>query len=217
MKENGVTRTAVVTRLAARAIAEREAASASEVRRLLDAALELIRVGGAGARPRVADIVAAAGLSNDAFYRHFPSKDALIAALIEDGAERVVSYVEHRMARARTPEEAVRCWVEAVLSQADDDAATTTRAVLWNAGALPPQHAVGAAHPDARLAALLLAPLTELGSTAPEFDSALIAHAVVGRLIDHLWGRGMPTAEDIDRTTAFCLRAITPGPGRYRP
>ncbi len=29
-------------------------------------------------RPRVADIVAAAGLSNDAFYRHFPSKDALL-------------------------------------------------------------------------------------------------------------------------------------------
>lgn len=189
--------------------AGREAASASEVRRLLDAALELIHVGGAGARPRVADIVAAAGLSNDAFYRHFPSKDALIAALIEDGAERLVSYVAHRMAKARTPEGAVRAWVEGVLSQADDGTATTTRAVLWNAGALPPEHATVSSHPDARLAALLLGPLTELGSAAPEFDATLIAHAVVGRLTDHLWDRGQPTVDDIDRVTAFCLRSVT--------
>ena len=78
----------VPARIAQRALAKRGAGYASEVRRLLDAALEVMRQGGTASRPRVADIVAAAGLSNDAFYRHFPSKDALVAALLEDGAER---------------------------------------------------------------------------------------------------------------------------------
>src|SRR6266702_3752826 len=124
----------VPARIAQRTLAKRGAGYASEVRRLLDAALEVMRQGGTASRPRVADIVAAAGLSNDAFYRHFPSKDALIAALIEDGAERLVSYVDHRMGKADTPEGAIRCWVRGVLSQAADATATTTRAVLWNAG-----------------------------------------------------------------------------------
>lgn len=43
------------------------------------------------ARP-FADIVAAAGLSNDTFYRHVSSKDALVAAILEDGAERLCGY-----------------------------------------------------------------------------------------------------------------------------
>ena len=68
------------------ALARREAAYAEEVRRLLDAALDVMRSCGTEKRPRVADIVAAAGLSNDAFYRHFRSKDALVAALVDDGA-----------------------------------------------------------------------------------------------------------------------------------
>jgi len=196
-----------VTRLAARALADREAAYASEVRRLLDAALELIRT---GARPRVADIVAAAGLSNDAFYRHFPSKDALIAALIEDGAERLVSYVDHRMGKADTPEGAIRCWVRGVLSQAADATATTTRAVLWNAGVSQPDIDAGSPLPSGRLAVLLHRPLAELGSADPEFDAALIAHATVGRLTDYLWRRVEPAAADVDRVTAFCLRSVTP-------
>ncbi|MFR9768406.1 helix-turn-helix domain-containing protein [Nocardia sp. SC052] len=50
------------------------------VRKLVDAALTVISAAGTTGRPRVTDIVAAAGLSNDACYRHFPSKDALVAS-----------------------------------------------------------------------------------------------------------------------------------------
>ncbi len=96
------------------ALARREAAYAEEVRRLLDAALDVMRECGTTSRPRVADIVAAAGLSNDAFYRHFRSKDALVAALVDDGALRLRSYLEHQMAKASTPEAQVRSWVEGV-------------------------------------------------------------------------------------------------------
>src|SRR5437660_5249790 len=83
----------VAARIAAQTLAKRSPDYESEVRRLLDAALEVIAKHGTAARARVADIVAAAGLSNDAFYRHFPSKDALVCAIIEDGTQRLASYV----------------------------------------------------------------------------------------------------------------------------
>ena len=84
---------------------------------------------GTTSRPRVADIVAAAGLSNDAFYRHFPSKDALVAALVDDGALRLRSYLDHQMAKEPAPETKVRRWVEGVMSQAEGEVAATTLAV----------------------------------------------------------------------------------------
>src|SRR5260370_3352619 len=90
--------------------------------------------GGRAGGPRVADIVAAAGLSNDAFYRHFPSKDALVAALLEDGAERLASYVAHQMDKELAPAGKGRRWVEGVLSQTREEIAATTLAVRWNSG-----------------------------------------------------------------------------------
>ncbi|MEV6253995.1 TetR/AcrR family transcriptional regulator [Nocardia sp. NPDC051911] len=80
------------------------------VRTLVDAALTVISAAGTTGRPRVTDIVATAGLSNDAFYRHFPSKDALGAALLEDGAERLTGCVAHPMAKEADPRARFRRW-----------------------------------------------------------------------------------------------------------
>ncbi|MFD1815318.1 TetR/AcrR family transcriptional regulator [Rhodococcus gannanensis] len=193
-------------RIAQRALAKREADYAGEVRRLLDAGLDVMRGCGTDSRPRVADIVAAAGLSNDAFYRHFRSKDALVAAILEDGTERLTTYVAHQMGKESTPDGQVRRWVEGVLSQSARDTAATTRAVLWNAGGLPADTTLGPASATGRLGLLLHRPFSELGSPQAEFDAALAAHATVGLLVDHL-GRGAQTGTaDVDRVVAFCLR-----------
>ncbi|HWC84741.1 MAG TPA: helix-turn-helix domain-containing protein [Pseudonocardiaceae bacterium] len=196
----------IAARIAQRALAERSAGYTDEVRRLLDAALAVMRERGTGARPRVADIVTAAGLSNEAFYRHFRSKDALVAALLEDGAQRLHGYVAHQMAKETQPRHQVHRWVEGVLSQAAQDSAATTRAVLWNAGTLNQDMAPSA---SGRLAGLLPDPFRALGSADPEFDASLAAHAVFGALADHLWRREVPSPADVRRTTAFCLRALT--------
>ena len=91
----------VSARIAAQTMAKRSPDYVVEVRRLLDAALVVIERNGTSARARVADIVATAGLSNDAFYRHFASKDALVAALVEDGAVRLAGFQQHQtMAQA---------------------------------------------------------------------------------------------------------------------
>ncbi len=198
---------AVADRIVRRTLSKRETEYASEVRRLLDAALELMRRCGTASRPRVADIVAAAGLSNDAFYRHFSSKDALVAAILEDGGERLRSYLAHQMAKEPTPERQVRRWVDGVLAQADADIAATTLAVLWNGSSVG--DAAGRHFASAPVASLLHEPFAALRSTTPELDAALVAHATFGVLTDCLWRRAQPTVDEVDHVAGFCLRALT--------
>ena len=193
---------------ARRLLAEREAGYADEVRRLLDAGLEVMARCGTTSRPRVADIVEAAGLSNDAFYRHFRSKDALVTAILDDGAERLHDYLAHQVAKETTPEGKVRRWVEGVLSQADEEIAATTLAVLWNGGAVDGTGA-GRHGASATLATLLHGPFAELGSPDPELDAALAAHAAMGKLSDLLWQGRPPSPSVIDGMTRFCLAAVT--------
>jgi AcrR family transcriptional regulator len=203
----------VAVRIAQRAMAKRGATYANEVRRLLDAGIEVMRRCGTESRPRVADIVAAAGLSNEAFYRHFASKDALVAAILEDGTERLRSYVAHQMEAEDTPQGKVRRWVEGVASQAaDDDIASTTLAVLWNAGSLSGDLISGPPLATPPLAALLREPFAELGSPDPDLAASLVTHATVGQLADWLWQQVRPTPVDIDHVASFCLAAVGADP-----
>jgi AcrR family transcriptional regulator len=207
----------IEARIAQGTLAKRSATYANEVRRLLDAGLEAMRGTGTESRPRVSDIVAAAGLSNDAFYRHFPSKDALVTAIIEDGAERLRSYLDHQMAKAATPQDKIRRWVEGVLGQAaDPDIAAVTRAVLWNAGGLADGLASGHPSFNTPLADLLREPYAALGSTNPDLDAALAAHATIGTLADRLAHDARPSPQEISHVVEFCLAGPLAGTGSSR-
>jgi AcrR family transcriptional regulator len=208
MNQNAIPDDDVASRVAHRTLARREADYADEVRRLLDAALAVIERHGTDARPRVADIVAEAGLSNDAFYRHFASKDALVAALLDDGAQRLASYLRHQTAKVSDPRDRVRVWVEGVLAQTRGALARSTRAVLWNGGGVEGGLASGRHFASAPLAALLAESLRELGSADPGLDAVLVTHAVLGRVADHLWQETQPEAAEVDHLVGFCLRAV---------
>jgi AcrR family transcriptional regulator len=201
---------AVTARIARQWVERRGVDHESEVRRLLDAALDVVRRSGTTSRPRVTDIVAAAGVSNDAFYRYFPSKDALFAAILEDGTERLKSYLAHQMAKEPTAEGQVGRWVDGVLAQAaDDDSASTTLAVLWNGGSVGEGLPTGRPSASDPLATLLRGPFAELGSADPVLDAVLAAHAVIGVLSDHLWSRTTPSAATIAHVTDVCLVIAT--------
>ncbi len=199
----------VAARVAQQTLARRGAAYADEVRRLLDAGLDVMRRCGTTSRPRVVDIVTAAGLSNDAFYRHFRSKDALVAALVDEGALRLQSYLGHQMAKAPSPEAKVRRWVEGVLSQAKGEVAATTLAVIWNGDSVGGGSAPARSAANAAPGALLREPFAALGSARPELDAALVAHAVFGRLSELLWQGEHADRAEVDHLVAFCLAAVS--------
>lgn len=210
MNQNVIPHPSVAERVAQRTLARRGTSYADEVRRLLDAALTVMLRCGTTSSPRVADIVTEAGLSNEAFYRHFASKADLVTALLEDGAERLRGYLAHQMAKERTPQARVRRWVQGVLSQAEPGIAETTLAVLWNGGSVGIEQASGRHFASAPLAALLHEPLAELGSPNPELHARLAAHSVLGMLADHLWQRTRTTKRETDEITAFCCSLSTP-------
>lgn len=201
--------TSVVSRVARRAVASREAAYADEVRRLMDAGLDVMTRAGTSASPRVVDIVRAAGLSNDAFYRHFASKEDLVAAIVEAGAERLVRYIAHQMDKEPTPKGQLRRWIEGIMTQASNrEVADATRSVLWNGSQVGDSSRRGSNYEP--LADLLHEALTELGSRDPVRDASVMVQAAMGRMQDFLWRRIEPSEEDVAHLYAFCLGAVRP-------
>src|SRR6202034_3603881 len=96
--------------------AKQRAEATREVEAVLDAALRVAEQVSPAA-PRVADIVAEAGISNQAFYRYFGGKDDLMRAVYERGIARLHSYLEHQMAKETDPAAQIEAWIRGVLTQ----------------------------------------------------------------------------------------------------
>ena len=108
-----------VTAAVDRALDDRQREATEEVERILAAAVRVMERA-APEPPRVSDIVTEAGSSNKAFYRYFAGKDDVILAVMERGVAIVVSYLQHQMAKERTPAGKVRRWIEGALAQVAD-------------------------------------------------------------------------------------------------
>src|SRR5258708_2072502 len=94
-----------------RSTAERQASYVEEIRLLVDAAFRLIEKTGSF-DPPLRDILKTSGLSTQAFYKHFRSKDELLLVLLDDGRRQLLGYLQHRMDKASTPAGRVRAWIE---------------------------------------------------------------------------------------------------------
>jgi hypothetical protein len=118
------------------------------------------------------------------------------------------------MGKETTPEGKVRRWVEGVLSQTREQAAATTLAVLWNGSSVGTGVTAGRHNASIPLAALLHEPFAALGSTTPEMDASLVAHATLGKVSDYLWAGKRPTRDEIEHITEFCIDAASPRPAK---
>lgn len=197
----------VAERVASRTLADRSAAYSDEVRRLIEAGYTVMRRTGS-LDPRVNDIVREAGLSNQAFYRHFRSRDELLVAILDDGQRQLVTYLEHRMAGAPTTEARVRAWVEGVMEQARNAAAAdNTRPFAINSARLADRF------PDevARSRELLVRPLrgavADLGGD-PQRDADVVYHLVMGCMNDALVARRRPSRQDVEYLEDFVVRGL---------
>ena len=197
----------VAQAVAERALDERRAAYADEVRRLIDAAYTVMRTSGE-IEPRVGDVVRAAGLSNQAFYRHFRSKDELLLAVLTDGRQRLVTTLNARMGRAERGAPRVAAWIEGVLAQArNHDAAENTRPFVAHGAR------IAEAFPSewARSREALVAPLRDAVADAGgdvEHDVDAIYDLAFGAMETALLRRVHPSADDVAHVVRFALRGI---------
>jgi AcrR family transcriptional regulator len=197
--------TPVAETLADRALDERRAAYADEVRRLIDAAYAVMRSTGE-LDPRVGDVVRAAGLSNQAFYRHFKSKDELLLAVLTDGQHRLLATLQTRMARAEPGAPQVAAWIEGVMAQARNaDAAENTRPFAIHGARIADRFsAEWSASRDT-----LMAPLRNAVAAAggdPDRGADAIYHLTFGAMEDALKRRVQPTRDDVDHLVQFAMK-----------
>ena len=165
---------------------------------------------------RVDDVLAEAGLSTRAFYRHFRGKSELFLAVFDREMVRADERLRAKVGAARGPEQRVRAWIEANLALAfDPRLARRTRLFLGE------RHIVATEFPGEveRCVRLLLAPLEEAiaeGRVAGAFpaadpagDALAIHHLCAGLTTDRLLGVGTITrAEAVALVERFALATL---------
>ena len=191
--------------LADRALDERRAAYAEEVRRFIDAAYAVMRATG-DIDPRVGDVVRTAGLSNQAFYRHFKSKDALLLAVLTDGQQRLLATLQTRMARVEPGAAQVAAWIEGVMAQARNlEAAENTRPFAINGARIADRFPDEWSASRERLMAPLRAAVADAGGD-PDRDADAIYHVTFGEMEDALKRRVHPSREDVEHLVEFAKK-----------
>ena len=93
-----------------------------------------------------------------------------------------------------------------------EQAADTTLAVLWNGTSVGAGVTAGRYDASVPLGALLVEPFAALGSSTPEMDASLAAHATLGKVSDYLWAGTRPHRDEIERITEFCIDTALPAP-----
>jgi AcrR family transcriptional regulator len=163
----------------------------------------------------IAAVLERAALGTRAFYRHFDSKDELVAALLLEMARAEERRLRRRMACATTEIDAVAAWIDGRLDLAfDDNIKSDLRRVSLDA------QSQMFASPNLVMPAYaqLLKPLNQVLQRGlehgvfhdidPLIDAQAI-HAVVWAAIELQWRTGDCGRDDArERLLRFCLRGL---------
>ena len=160
----------------------------------------------------VTTVLERANLSTRAFYRHFDSKEELVAAAFLEAARVEKRRLRRRMATATTEIEAVTAWIDGRLDLAFDDSIgsdlrrLSLEAQSQSAGLVQPAYAE------------MLKPLTDAlqrglqGGVFHYIDpvtGAQFIHGVVWAGINQQWATGGCGRGDLrERILCFCLRGL---------
>jgi AcrR family transcriptional regulator len=160
----------------------------------------------------VTTVLERANLSTRAFYRHFDSKEELVAAVFLETARVEKRRLRRRMATATTEIEAVTAWIDGRLDLAfDDSIGSDLRRLSLEAQSQSP----GLVQPAY---AEMLKPLTDAlqrglqGGVFHHIDpvtDAQFIHGVVWAGINQQWATGDCDRSDLrERILCFCLRGL---------
>jgi AcrR family transcriptional regulator len=192
-----------------RSLGDRRSQYADEIQRVLESTYDLIERTG-DVDPSLREILAETGLSTQAFYRYFQSKDELLLLLLDDGRRRLLATLERRMQRVDTAEARVRAWIEGVLAQATDSrAAGRTRPFVADQDRLAESFPREQQASVDLLVDLLAGAIVGLHGRASARDDAVVVYrAAFGALRDHLIHGTTPTSAEIDHLVNFCVAGI---------
>lgn len=192
----------VVAEAVERALAKQRAEATREVEAILDATLRIAERS-APAAPKVADIVAEARTSNQAFYRYFTGKDDLMRAVQARGLERLTTYLEHQMAKETTPEGQISAWIKGVLAQVTDETAARQGYAI-NLHIARSGGVQGTDGPLEETGALLVPPIKAAGRPNAHFDARFVQDVVYGVMRRHSHERTPPDPEERHQLIRFC-------------
>lgn len=212
--ENGVPDAGPLGRAVDRSLERRRVAAADEVRRLVDAGFALIRETG-DLEPRVGEIVRAAGLSNQAFYRHFRSKHELLVAVLDEGIRTLRDYLAHRMAAAPDAEAAVAEWLRGLCAQAlDAEAAAATRPFALSRARLGEHFPDEVGESERQLTGLVRERLAEASAAGalpgcdPERDAERLYDLAMGWMQRRLLERVEAEPDDAEHLVTFAMAGL---------
>lgn len=187
-----------------RALSRHQKDALDEVEQILDAALRVV-VRVAPGEPKVSEIVAEAGTSNQTFYRYFAGKNDLLHAVMERGIIRMRSYLRHQMDKQADPAGQVTAWIEGLIAQIARPAVARQSIAISRL-----MLRAGSPGPDNHLGDLLIAPLTAAGRPHPALDARTISDAVVGLVRRHIAAGTEPDEVERRHIIAFCIAAVPP-------
>jgi AcrR family transcriptional regulator len=190
-------------------------AECAERSKILEAAYRcLMDNNGAGAS--VNGILAEAGLSTRAFYRHFDSKDALFLAMFRRDSERVHAELTDLAGAAPAPRDALRRWIEGFLALTADPRrrrrvlVMSSEELMRTTGYAAERARMSAEH--RRTIAAILARGRADGSlpwAEPEADAGMIMAALTQAFQDLMTGAVEDSAhEAAEQLTSFTFRAL---------
>jgi AcrR family transcriptional regulator len=197
-----------------RTLEARRAAAQDEVERLVAAAFRVIERTG-HLEPKVSDILAEAGLSNQAFYRHFRGKHELLVAVLDEGIRELGRYLSNRMAEAPEPAQAVREWIRGMAAQAQRPTSVrASRPFALARGRLAEAFPEEIMRSEGQVTAPLRSALAEARAAGamPAVDADLEAealyHMMMGWVEARLVESRIPDDEEVARLEAFAMAGL---------
>jgi AcrR family transcriptional regulator len=203
----------LVERAVERRLAGARADAVRDVDRLIEATYAVAQREGT-VEPTLRAILREAGLSTEAFYRHFSSKDELLLVVLADGRHRLTGYLAHRMERADEGFDRVQAWIEGVMAQAADPvAASRTKPFLANLGRLTERFP----GEMARSVDAMVDPLHRaLDAAVPpairprdrRSDAMAVYRLALSAMQTHVLSGTAPSEHEVDHLVAFCRRGV---------
>jgi AcrR family transcriptional regulator len=216
--EVGMDRSGAVGQAVDRSLEARRAVARDEVERLVEAAFRVIERTG-DLEPKVSELLAEAGLSNQAFYRHFRGKHELLVTVLDEGIRGLADYLSARMAEAATPEAAVRAWIRGMAAQAlDPGGARATRPFALGRGRLAEAFPREVAGSERQLTAPLVAALEtaraagRMTAVEPRSEAEALYHLMMGWVEARLIEERRPDTSEVDRLEAFAMAGLAREP-----